>query len=74
MAPAARDFYKNGPSFLNRYLPIWMVAHVQRLLAVLLAAGVIVYPLFNFAPKLYQRVHHRLGSSILIIRAVGCMA
>ena len=54
MAPAARDFYKNGPSFLNRYLPFWMVAHVQRLLAVLLAAGVIVYPLFNFAPKLYQ--------------------
>ena len=31
-----------------------MVSHVQRLLAVLLAAGIIVYPLFNFAPKLYQ--------------------
>jgi TRAP-type uncharacterized transport system substrate-binding protein len=56
MAPTARDFYKNGPSFLNRYLPFWMVSHVQRLLAVLLAAGVIVYPLFNFAPKLYQWV------------------
>ena len=31
-----------------------MVSHVQRLLAVLLAAGVIVYPLFSFAPKLYR--------------------
>ena len=31
-----------------------MVSHVQRLLAVLLAAGVIVYPLFNFSPKLYR--------------------
>jgi TRAP-type uncharacterized transport system substrate-binding protein len=54
MAEGAVDFYKNGPSFLHRYLPFWMVPHVQRLLAVLLAAGVIVYPLFNFAPKLYQ--------------------
>jgi hypothetical protein len=54
MAEAAVDFYKNGPSFLNRYLPFWMVSHVQRLLAVLLAGGVIVYPLFNYAPKLYR--------------------
>ena len=54
MAESARDFYKNGPPFLNKYLPFWIVPHIQRLLAVLLAAGVIVYPLFNFAPKLYQ--------------------
>src|SRR5450631_4150005 len=54
MAEGAVDYYKNGPSFLLRYLPFWIVPHVQRLLAVLLAAGVIVYPLFNFAPKLYQ--------------------
>jgi hypothetical protein len=54
MSQSAVDFYKNGPSFLNRYLPFWMVSHVQRLLAVLLAAGVIVYPLFSFAPKLYR--------------------
>jgi TRAP-type uncharacterized transport system substrate-binding protein len=54
MAEAAVDYYKNGPSFLKRYLPFWMVSHVQRLLAVLLAAGVIVYPLFNLAPKLYR--------------------
>ena len=54
MAQNALDFYKNGPSFLNRYLPFWMVNHVQRLLAVLLATGVIVYPLFNPAPKLYR--------------------
>ena len=54
VAQNALDFYKNGPSFLNRYLPFWMVSHVQRLFAVLLAAGVIVYPLFSFAPKLYR--------------------
>ena len=54
IAPAALDFYKNGPSFLNKYLPFWVVPHVLRLLAVLLAGGAIVYPLFNFAPKLYR--------------------
>jgi TRAP-type uncharacterized transport system substrate-binding protein len=54
IAPGALDFYKNGPSFLNRYLPYWIVPHVLRLLAVVLAAGVIIYPLFNFAPRLYR--------------------
>jgi TRAP-type uncharacterized transport system substrate-binding protein len=39
IAPAALDFYKNGPSFLNKYLPFWVVPHVLRLLAVLLAGG-----------------------------------
>jgi hypothetical protein len=54
MAEKAVEFYKNGPSFLNKYLPFWVVPHVLRLLAVLLAGGVIIYPLFNFAPKLYR--------------------
>ena len=54
VAQSAVDFYKNGPSLLNRYFPFWIVPHVQRLLAVLLAAGAIIYPLFNFAPKLFQ--------------------
>jgi TRAP-type uncharacterized transport system substrate-binding protein len=54
IAPAALDFYKNGPSFLNKYLPFWVVPHVLRLLAALLAGGAIVYPLFSFAPKLYR--------------------
>ena len=40
MAEAAVDFYKNGPSFLNRYLPFWMVSHAQRLFAVLLAGAI----------------------------------
>ena len=30
MAESARDFYKNGPPLLNKYLPFWMVPHVQR--------------------------------------------
>ena len=54
MAESAVDFYRNGLSFLNRYLPIWMVPHVKRFLALLLAGGAIFIPVFNFAPKLYQ--------------------
>ena len=54
IAQTAADYYKNGSSFLRRYLPFWMVAHVQRLLAVSLAGAAIFIPIFNFAPKLYQ--------------------
>jgi uncharacterized protein len=54
VAQSARDFYKNGPSFMNRYLPFWMTNYVQRIIAVLVAVIAIVLPVFNFAPKLYQ--------------------
>jgi hypothetical protein len=53
LAPSARDFYKNGPSFLNRYLPFWMTSYAQRILAVLVAVVAIVLPVFTYAPKLY---------------------
>ena len=71
MAESARDFYKNGPPLLNKYLPFWMVPHVQRLLAVLVAAGAIVFPLFSFAPKLFTSfVKYRLGSMYRRLRQV----
>jgi hypothetical protein len=53
IAQGARDFYKNGPSSLNRYLPFWMTSYAQRLVAVLVAVIAIVVPVFNYAPKLY---------------------
>jgi TRAP-type uncharacterized transport system substrate-binding protein len=54
MAASVIDFYKNGPSFLQRYLPLWLTVHVQRVVAVLITAIAIGIPLFNFAPKLYR--------------------
>ena len=54
IAQSARDFYKNGPSFVNQYLPFWMTSYAQRVIAVLVAAIAIVVPLFNYAPKLYM--------------------
>lgn len=53
IAQSARDFYKNGPSVLNQYLPFWMTSYAQRVIAVVVAAIAIVVPVFNYAPKVY---------------------
>jgi len=53
MSQGARDFYKNGPTFLNWYLPFWMTNYAQRVIAVLVAVIAIVVPVFNYVPKLF---------------------
>lgn len=53
MAESARDFYKNGPSFLHRYLPFWVTIYVRRLLAILVTVAAIAVPVFSYAPKAY---------------------
>jgi TRAP-type uncharacterized transport system substrate-binding protein len=53
MAQVAVDYYKNGPSFLAKYLPFWMTIYAQRLIAFSVAAIAIVFPAFSFAPRLY---------------------
>ena len=71
MAEGAVDFYKNGLPLLYKYLPHWVVPHVQRLLAALLAGGAIAFPLFSFAPKLFRSfVEYRLGSMYRRLRAI----
>jgi hypothetical protein len=42
VAEEAREFYRNGPSFLQKYLPFWMINFSKRMLAVLLAGIAIV--------------------------------
>jgi hypothetical protein len=54
VAQIAREYYKNGPSFLNRYLPFWMTNYAQKILAVIATAIAIILPLFNYLPKLYH--------------------
>ena len=64
----AADYYRNGPSFLARYLPFWMTVYAQRAIAFIVAALAIVFPVFGFAPRLYdwlaqqrlRRLYHRL--------------
>jgi TRAP-type uncharacterized transport system substrate-binding protein len=53
MAEEAVDYYKNGPSFLQRYLPFWMINYAKRLAAILIAAVAVVIPLVTYAPRLY---------------------
>ena len=50
VALAATDFYKNGPSLMQRHVPLWLSVHVQRALAVLVTAIAIGYPLFRLMP------------------------
>jgi TRAP-type uncharacterized transport system substrate-binding protein len=59
VAPTAVDFYKNGPSFMQRHLPLWMSVHVQRAIAVLVTGIAIGFPLFRFLPQFYNWVTRR---------------
>lgn len=54
MAEEAVDYYRNGPSFLQRYLPYWTIHYAKRMIAILLAMFAVVIPLFTYAPKIYQ--------------------
>jgi TRAP-type uncharacterized transport system substrate-binding protein len=53
MAEEAVDYYKNGPSFLQRYLPFWMINYAKRVVAIVVTAVAIVIPLFTYAPRFY---------------------
>ena len=59
VAPAAIDFYKNGPSFMQRHLPLWLSVHVQRAIAVLVTAIAIGFPLFKLLPLAYNWITRR---------------
>jgi hypothetical protein len=48
VASAAIDFYKTGPSLMQRHLPLWLSVHAQRAIAVLVAAVAIGFPAFRF--------------------------
>jgi hypothetical protein len=61
LAESAMDFYKNGPSFMQRHVPLWLSVHIQRLIAVLAAVIAVVIPLFHYLPQLYRwNVRRRL--------------
>lgn len=69
MAPAALDYYRNGPSFLNRYIPFWITNSAQRLVAVLIAVFGVILPIARYVPQLrdwsmrrrFQRWYSRLS-------------
>ena len=59
VAPTAIDFYKNGPSFMQRHLPLWLSIHVQRAIAVLVTSIAIGLPLLHFLPQGYNWMTRR---------------
>ena len=50
-ADAAR-YLENGPTGLERYLPLWLASRLERLLFLLLPVVLIAYPLIRGAPSL----------------------
>jgi uncharacterized protein len=71
VAQNAIDFYKNGPSLLDRYLPFWITNYAKRIIALMATVIVIVLPLFSYAPKLYRWiVEYRLGSMYRRLRVI----
>ena len=59
VAPTAIDFYKNGPSFMQRHLPLWLSVHVQRAIAVLVTGIAIGLPLLHFVPQSFNWMTRR---------------
>jgi TRAP transporter TAXI family solute receptor len=57
----AERYYRNGPGFLRRYLPLWTAVWVQRLLVIGLPLLAILGPLLRFAPGIWMwRIRRRL--------------
>ena len=54
VAQTAIDFYKNGPSLMQRYLPLWLSVHAQRAIAVVVTVIAIGVPTFHYLPILYK--------------------
>lgn len=53
MAEEALDYYRNGPSFLQRYLPFWMISYAKRAAAILIATVAVIIPVFTYTPRFY---------------------
>jgi len=53
ISKAARQFYKSGPPFLQRYMPFGLAVLASELLVFLIPVFGIAYPLLRAAPALY---------------------
>lgn len=57
----AREFYKSGRPFLQRYMPYWLAALVERVLIVLVPLLGLMLPLVRLAPPVYAwRIRRRV--------------
>ncbi len=67
----ARQYYKSGPPWLQRYLPFWLAVLAGQALALLISLAGIVYPLLRGGPALYfwnvRRRIYRLYRELKVI-------
>jgi TRAP transporter TAXI family solute receptor len=54
MADEAKQYFKSGPPFLQRYLPFWLANLIERLAVLLLPLIAVVLPLFKVLPVVIQ--------------------
>lgn len=54
LAPEAERFYRNGPPWLQRYLPFWLANFVDRMWVVLLPLLAVLLPLSRVLPPLVE--------------------
>ena len=61
LAPDAARYYKNGPPFLQRYLPFWAANLIDRLKVMLLPLIGLLIPLVKVMPPVYRwRIRSRI--------------
>lgn len=61
LSKEASRFYKNGPPFLQKYLPFWAATLVDRLKVMLLPLLALVVPLMKVLPPVYKwRIRSRV--------------
>ena len=54
MSDDALRFYKDGPPFLQRYLPFWLATFLERMKVMILPIATVLLPLFKLGPAVYR--------------------
>ncbi len=54
MSDDALRAYKNGPSFLKRYLPFWLASFLERMSVLILPFATLLLPLLKLGPIVYR--------------------
>lgn len=61
MQEDAERLYKQGPPFLQRFLPFWLANFIERSLIMIVPIATILLPLFKVIPWLYEwRIRRRI--------------
>jgi len=59
LSDPARQYFKSGRPFLQRFLPFWMAALVRQLLVLLIPLAGVLYPMLRLAPAAYDWLMRR---------------